>query len=103
MRPPRLDKHEIEHALAALDSWSVRDGRLHREFRFPDFSAAFAFMTRAAMRAEQLDHHPDWSNVYNRVTVDLHTHDVGGITRLDIELARALDAYYAASTPRARA
>jgi 4a-hydroxytetrahydrobiopterin dehydratase len=103
MRPPRLAAEEIGHALTALDGWSVRNDRLHREFRFADFSAAFAFMTRAAMRAEQLDHHPDWSNVYNRVTVDLHTHDVGGITRLDVELAEALDAFYVASTPRARA
>lgn len=103
MRPPRLGAEEIGHALATLDGWTVRNHRLHREFRFADFSAAFAFMTRAAMRAEQLDHHPDWSNVYNRVTVDLHTHDVGGITRLDVELAEALDAFYAASTPRARA
>lgn len=103
MRPSRLATQEVEQALAALDGWSVREGKLHRQFRFADFSAAFAFMTRAAMRAEQLDHHPDWSNVYNRVTVDLHTHDVGGITRLDIELASALDGYYAASTPQARA
>ena len=83
MRPARLAPEEIERRLASLPGWELREGRLFRLFRFADFSAAFAFMTRTAMRAEQLDHHPDWSNVYNRVEVQLHTHDVGGLTELD--------------------
>jgi 4a-hydroxytetrahydrobiopterin dehydratase len=103
MRPPRLDADAIAQELLSLTGWSLRNGKLHREFRFADFSAAFAFMTRCAMRAEQLDHHPDWSNVYNRVSVDLHTHDVGGITTLDLQLAQALDAFHAASKPPDRA
>jgi 4a-hydroxytetrahydrobiopterin dehydratase len=73
--------------LGELPGWALREGKLHREFRFRDFSEAFAFMTRVAMLAEQHGHHPDWANVYNRVTIDLWTHDAGGITELDVALA----------------
>lgn len=87
-----LSKDEIARALADLPGWRMREGRLYREFQFPDFSAAFGFMTRAALIAEKLDHHPDWRNVYNRVTVELHTHDRGGITDFDLEFARRMSA-----------
>jgi 4a-hydroxytetrahydrobiopterin dehydratase len=89
---PRLSAQEIEAALAALPGWSLADGKLHREFRFPDFVRAFGFMTRAALVAESMDHHPEWCNVYGRVVVDLTTHASGGITALDAELARRMDA-----------
>lgn len=87
-----LTPQELNAALAGLPGWQVRQGRLVREFRFADFSAAFGFMTRVALLAEQMNHHPDWSNVYNRVTVELVTHDAGGITALDVELARRIGA-----------
>lgn len=73
------------------DGWEVVDGRLHRELEFDDFSEAFAFMTRVALAAERADHHPDWSNSWNRVTIDLVSHDVGGITDRDVDLAEAID------------
>jgi len=80
-------------ALARLPHWQGVAGReaIVRTFRFKDFSAAFAFMTRAALKAEQLNHHPEWSNVYNRVEVTLTTHDAGGLTDLDIAFAEFLD------------
>ncbi len=80
-------------ALAALPGWTQADDRdaIRRTYRFADFNAAFAFMTRAAMKAEQLDHHPEWLNVYNRVEVTLATHDAGGVTELDVALARFMD------------
>ncbi|MDP3404015.1 MAG: 4a-hydroxytetrahydrobiopterin dehydratase [Brevundimonas sp.] len=82
-------------ALAALPLWTVADEArpaIARALKFPDFSTAFAFMTRVALKAETMDHHPEWSNVYNRVEVLLTTHDAGGVTDLDIELARFIDA-----------
>jgi len=87
-RPTKLPAAEVAQRLAALPGWSVKDGKLHRELTFADFAQAFAFMTDVAREAEALDHHPEWFNVYNRVTVDLTTHDAGGITALDFELAR---------------
>jgi len=89
-RPPKLSEADLRSALQELPGWELRDGKLHREFTFPDFVAAFGFMTRSALVAESMDHHPDWSNVWNRVTVDLHTHDAGGITELDLKLARRM-------------
>jgi 4a-hydroxytetrahydrobiopterin dehydratase len=76
-------------ALAGLDGWRAVEGRdaIAKSFRFADFNAAFAFMTRAALMAEKLDHHPEWFNVYNRVDVTLATHDAGGVTELDVKLA----------------
>lgn len=93
MRPPRLGEGELADRLATLPGWRLHEGRLEREFVFRDFPEAFAFMTRVAFRAEQLDHHPDWYNVYNRVRVTLHTHDVGGVTELDLRLAAAMDEF----------
>ena len=74
-----------------LAGWSLANGKLHREYKFADFNAAFAFMTRAALWAERHDHHPEWFNVYRSVRVDLSTHDAGGITRLDLDLAKRMN------------
>ena len=89
-RPKSLSTSEIEVGLTGLPGWSLVTGKLHREFRFPDFMRAFAFMAEAALHAEKLDHHPEWSNVYGRVVVDLLTHDAKGVTQLDLELARRM-------------
>ncbi len=81
-------------AVQDLPGWVALDGdrdAIRKSFRFADFNAAFAFMTRVALRAEQLDHHPEWSNVYNRVEVTLTTHDADGVTELDVTLARFMD------------
>jgi 4a-hydroxytetrahydrobiopterin dehydratase len=80
-------------ALAKLPGWNAAEGRdaLQRSFRFKDFNAAFGFMSRAALMAERLDHHPEWFNVYNRVEVTLATHDAGGVTELDVRLAQFMD------------
>jgi 4a-hydroxytetrahydrobiopterin dehydratase len=86
-RPQKLDAAEIARRLPSLPGWELKDGKLHRQFVFPDFAKAFRFMTAVAAEAERLQHHPEWSNVYDRVTVDLVTHDAGGITALDFELA----------------
>src|SRR5271157_627543 len=91
MAPPKLSPPEIEAALARLPGWKLVDARLHREYRFPDFIHAFGFMATAAVMIEALGHHPEWSNVYNRVTVDLTTHDAGGLTAKDVELAARLE------------
>lgn len=95
MRPARLSpeaRAELLEALAAT-GWTAAEGRdaLVKTFRFKDFSAAFGWMTRVAMVAETLDHHPEWSNVWNRVEVVLTTHDAGGLTELDARLAQAMD------------
>ena len=94
MRAQKLDDATITARLAALPAWSLREGKLRREYRFADFSAAFAFMTRCALRAEQLDHHPEWCNVYNRVDMTLTTHDCQGLSQRDIDLARVADAAF---------
>lgn len=91
-RPAVLDDDYISTAMRELHpDWQFVSGKLHRELVFADFVAAFSFMTAVAMKAEQLDHHPEWSNVYNRVTVDLVTHDPAGITQLDLDLAAHID------------
>ena len=86
-RPEKLDAAEAVRRLAALPSWEIKDGKLHRGFVFKDFAEAFRFMTALAAEAERMNHHPEWSNVYSRVVIDLVTHDAGGITALDFELA----------------
>jgi 4a-hydroxytetrahydrobiopterin dehydratase len=96
-RPRALTTNEIEAALASLPGWSLVNGKLHRELRFPDFVTAFGFMTQAALHAEKLDHHPEWSNVYGKVVVDLVTHDAKGVTELDLELARRMSALASAA------
>jgi 4a-hydroxytetrahydrobiopterin dehydratase len=85
----KLTEVEIESRLASLSGWSVVEGKLHREFQFKDFVSAFAFMTGVALVAESKNHHPEWFNVYNKVVLDLATHDVQGISALDFELAAA--------------
>lgn len=82
-----LDPDELAARLTDLHGWEVVDGRLHRELRFADFSEAFAFMTRVALVAEAMQHHPDWSNSWNRVVIDVVSHDAGGITDGCVELA----------------
>jgi 4a-hydroxytetrahydrobiopterin dehydratase len=92
MARPRLGAEELERALAELPGWSLVAGKLHREYRFADFNAAFGFMTRVALEAERMNHHPEWSNVWSRVVVDLTTHDSGGVTASDVALAKAMEA-----------
>ncbi|RMF75398.1 MAG: 4a-hydroxytetrahydrobiopterin dehydratase [Planctomycetota bacterium] len=92
MSHAKLSTHEIAEALRALPGWALKDGMLHREYQFADFVEAFGFMTSAALIAESMRHHPDWRNVYNRVTIDLTTHDAGGVTGRDVELAGRLEA-----------
>lgn len=89
-----LDGARRIEALASLDGWNVETDRdaITKEFAFKDFNAAFGFMTRIAMKAEAMDHHPEWRNIYNRVTVTLATHDAGGLTEKDIALASFMDA-----------
>ncbi len=87
----KLDGDELDAAVAGLDGWTVQGDKLHKEYRFADFVEAFRFMTAAALRAERKNHHPEWFNVYNRVRVDLSTHDLGGITTWDVELAMEMD------------
>lgn len=93
MRPTRLEAPQLEQALSTLPDWQRVEGRdaIHRQFTFTDFNEAFAFMTRVALMAEKLDHHPEWSNVYQRVDVLLSTHSAGGVTTLDLQLARFCD------------
>ena len=86
-RPPLLSPSEIAARLDSLPGWSFSGSALRRDFVFADFQEAFGFMTRVAFLAEKLDHHPDWSNVWNRVSVTLSTHDAGGVTDLDFQLA----------------
>lgn len=92
MRKP-LTTDELTQALAALSHWRLDDDGqgICRDCQFADFNAAFGFMTRVALKAERMDHHPEWRNVYNRVAIRLSTHDAGGVSSLDIELARFID------------
>ena len=91
---PQLTEAERAHALAGLPEWRLREDKLAivRGFRFADFSQAFAFMTRVALIAEKADHHPEWSNVYNRVEITLTTHDAGGLSQRDVAMAGTIDA-----------
>ena len=83
----KLTDDAVLRALEDLDGWTLKDGKLHREFKFTNFIEAFGFMAKAAIEAEKMDHHPEWSNVYSKVTVDLTTHSAGGVTVLDFQLA----------------
>jgi 4a-hydroxytetrahydrobiopterin dehydratase len=86
-----LSPEETAEHLATLNGWAIVDGKLHKEFRFEDFTRAFGFMSSVALIAESMDHHPDWSNVYNRVTIDLITHDLGGVSPVDMAFAARVD------------
>ncbi len=94
MRREKLSKQEITVGLRTLDGWSVAKGHLHRIFTFKDFTHAFGFMKRVALAANRMDHHPDWSNAYNKVTIDLSTHSAGGLTKTDFELAGKIQRIY---------
>ena len=87
----RLSREDLDALSSSLLHWHVEGDRLKREWRFKDFSEAFAFMTRVALLAETMQHHPNWSNVYNRVSIELTTHDLGGLSDLDVQLARSID------------
>jgi len=93
----RLTTQRTDELLGALPDWQLDEARgaIRRRFDFADFAQAFAFMTQVALAAEKRDHHPQWSNVYNRVDMVLTTHDAGGLTEKDIDLARCADAAYA--------
>ncbi|WP_428248469.1 4a-hydroxytetrahydrobiopterin dehydratase [Ferrovibrio sp.] len=90
----KLNQEERAAALAALPHWSLAEGRdaIQRSLRFADFNAAFGFMARVALAAEKADHHPEWFNVWNRVDITLSTHDAGGLSRRDVDLAKVIDA-----------
>jgi len=87
----KLSQTDIDEELKSLSDWSVVNEKLHKEFLFESFNQAFGFMTRAAMEIEKMNHHPEWFNVYNKITIELTTHDAGGITKNDVNLAKILD------------
>ncbi len=90
----KLAAQEIEVQLASIPNWTLANNRITRRFEFADFVAAFGFMARCALVAERMDHHPEWSNVYNRVSVELTTHDCQGLSERDFTLARRMDELY---------
>ena len=87
----KLSDSEIESEVTKLPGWKLLNGKLNKSFEFEDFVEAFGFMTRVAMQAEKLNHHPEWFNVYNKVKIDLITHDVNGISNYDVKLASAVN------------
>ncbi|MCT8999264.1 4a-hydroxytetrahydrobiopterin dehydratase [Chelativorans intermedius] len=95
MARDKLDAKQVQEALAGLEGWRLADDgkAIERRFTFSGFNEAFGFMTRAALAAEKLDHHPEWTNVYRTVDVRLTTHDAGGLTELDVKLAKRMNAF----------
>ena len=89
----KLSDSEIQENLAQLSGWNIENGKLHKNFQFHSFVEAFGFMTKTALAAEAMNHHPEWFNVYNKVTVDLSTHDLGGISTWDFELAKKMEEF----------
>ncbi len=89
--PAKLSASELTVALSQLPGWTLQNEKLHRQFQFKSFVEAFGFMSSAALVAESMNHHPEWFNVYNRVTVDLTTHDANGISAMDVTLAKKMD------------
>lgn len=87
----KLSGNELDETVRTLSGWELKDGKLQKSFEFSNFIEAFGFMTRIALEAEKINHHPEWSNVYNTVSVKLSTHDAGGITDYDIKLANIID------------
>lgn len=87
----KLNDSEINERLTQLSGWSLKDGKLHKDLQFNSFTDAFGFMTQIALVAEKMDHHPEWFNVYNKVSIDLSTHDLGGVSTWDFELAEKID------------
>ena len=92
-----MTKKEVAARLGEIEGWKLASGQLHKEFHFTDFNEAFGFMSRVALLAEKQNHHPEWTNVYNRVAVSLSSHDVGGISGRDFKLAAAIDGLLAQS------
>jgi 4a-hydroxytetrahydrobiopterin dehydratase len=90
----KLSEQEIEREVSKLRGWKVANRKLNQKFEFKNFVQAFGFMTKVAMEAEKLNHHPEWFNVYQKVTIDLVTHDVNGISSYDIKLARIISRLY---------
>jgi 4a-hydroxytetrahydrobiopterin dehydratase len=90
----KLPEQEIEHEVAKIPGWRVLNGKLNRTFEFESFVQAFGFMTKVAMESEKLNHHPEWFNVYNRLEINLVTHDVNGISNYDIKLAEKINRLY---------
>lgn len=86
-----MTEAELAAQLASLDGWEQRADRICKQFKFKDFVEAFGWMTQVALIAERMNHHPEWQNVYNRVSVELTTHDSGGVTARDVKLAQAMD------------
>ena len=91
MRPSLYSSAEIQENLTHLKNWTLEGNAIQKEFKFKDFISAFAFMTQVAFHAEKLNHHPDWKNVYNTISIKLNTHDAGGLTELDFKLAKLID------------
>lgn len=91
MAVEQLTAAQIEVGLKELSGWKLQDEKLHRELKFKNFVQAWGFMTQAAIVAEQMNHHPEWFNVYSKVIIDLTTHEAGGISQLDLELAKKMD------------
>jgi 4a-hydroxytetrahydrobiopterin dehydratase len=91
----KIPRKKIEANLEELPGWDLKDEKLHRELKFKNFVQAFGFMTQAAIIAERMDHHPEWSNVYSRVIIDLTTHEAGGISQQDFELAQNINSILA--------
>lgn len=89
--PEKLTDDEIQKKLQDLPGWSLQDGKIHKEFDFADFNEAFGVMSRVALMAEKMNHHPEWFNVYKTLVVDLATHDAGGVTEKDIALAKRIN------------
>ena len=96
MAVQKLTEQEISAALARLKGWSIERGKLHRAFECRDFIHAFGFMTSVALAAEAMGHHPEWSNVWNKVTIDLSTHSIGGLSSFDVELAEKIQKIFGA-------
>ena len=91
-----LSDEQLEQFLIELAEWRIKDEKLFRVLRFKDFNKAIEFMNQVAITSEAMDHHPEWSNVYNKVEIYLVTHSEGGITQLDIDLAREIDSHFSA-------
>lgn len=87
----KLSDSEIKEKLPEIPGWSIVNGKLHKAFQFSSFIEAFGFMTKVALAAESMNHHPEWINVYNKVTIDLTTHDLGGISTFDFDLAKKIE------------
>ena len=91
MRPKAYTQEEIKTAFSELKDWKLNANSISKEFTFKNFVQAFGFITQVALEAEKLDHHPNWENVYNKVTITLSTHDAGGLTELDFKLAKKIN------------